>query len=167
MVRAERVSGAVLLVVPLAAVLGGPATALAGPRAEPSIVAPAESLPAVRRALALLPRKPERLGVVDAEGATPEVREKLLKVDAFVTKGGRSVYLMRHSEVLKGAQSGAPVYVCMLAAIIWHEMAHIDGADEAGAQRQEESLWKRFLMDNRVDRVTALRYLSAMSERRH
>jgi hypothetical protein len=55
----------------------------------------------------------------------------------------------------------------MLAAIIWHELAHIDGADEKQAQRQEESLWKRFLLDERVDRVTALRYLAAMNNRRH
>jgi hypothetical protein len=47
-----------------------------------------------------------------------------------------------------------------------HEMAHIDGADEAGAQRREEGLWKRFVMDGRVDRVTALRYLKLMNDRR-
>ena len=44
-------------------------------------------------------------------------------------------------------------------------MAHIDGADEEQAQHREEGLWKRFVVDGRVDRVTALRYLKLMSDR--
>jgi len=32
-------------------------------------------------------------------------------------------------------------------------------------QRREEGLWKRFLVEGRVDRVTALRYLKLMSDR--
>lgn len=53
----------------------------------------------------------------------------------------------------------------MLASIIWHEMAHLDGADEREAQRREENLWTRFLLDGRVDRMTALRYLALFSRR--
>jgi len=32
-------------------------------------------------------------------------------------------------------------------------------------QRREEGLWKRFLVEGRVDRVTALRYLKLMTDR--
>jgi hypothetical protein len=53
----------------------------------------------------------------------------------------------------------------MLAAIIWHEMTHLDGADERGAQGTEEGLWKRFVVERRVDPVTAPRYLKAMDDR--
>ncbi len=125
-----------------------------------------EEAAAIGRALQLLSRKPETVAVIDPDEATPGGQKILAQSDAFVTKGGRIVYLNRHSEVLKGARQGASIFDCMLAAIIWHEMAHIDGADEAGAQRREEGLWKRFVMDGRVDRVTALGYLKLMNDRR-
>jgi len=51
------------------------------------------------------------------------------------------------------------------AAIIWHEMAHLGGADEREAQRKEEGPWKRFVVEKRVDAVTALRYLKLMDDR--
>jgi hypothetical protein len=57
-----------------------------------------------------------------------------------------------------GAESAEPhgalvTHVHALAAIIWHEMAHIAGADEAEAQDHEEKLWTRFVRDKLVDRV--------------
>ena len=100
----------------------------------------------------LLSRRPEKVVVVDPDDATPRGQEILAKSDAFITAGGRIVYINRHSEVLNGARQGSSLYICMLGSIIWHEMAHIDGADEHGAQHQEEGLWKRFLGEGRVDR---------------
>jgi hypothetical protein len=129
------------------------------------LAAAPEDAAAIERALHLLPRRPEKVAIIDPDDATPEGQKILEKSDAFITKGGRIVYINRHSEVLKGARQCAAIYICMLAAIIWHEMAHIDGADEEGAQRREEGLWKRFLVEGRVDRVTALRYLKLMNER--
>jgi hypothetical protein len=129
------------------------------------VAAAPEDAAAIESALHLLSRRPEKVAVIDPDEATPEGRKILAKSDAFITKGGRIVYVNRHSEVLNGARQGASIYVCMLAAIIWHEMAHIDGADEEGAQRREEGLWKRFLVEGRVDRVTAMRYLKLMNER--
>jgi len=70
-----------------------------------------------------------------------------------------------HSEVLKGAREGSRIHTYMLAAIIWHEMAHLGGADEREAQRKEEGLWKRFVVEKRIDAVTALRYLKLMDDR--
>lgn len=129
------------------------------------LVAASEDATAVRRALQLLSRRPEKVVVIDPDDATPQGQKILAKSDAFITAGGRIVYINRHSEVLNGARQGSSLYICMLASIIWHEMAHIDGADEHGAQRQEEGLWKRFLVEGRVDRVTALRYLKLMNDR--
>ena len=31
----------------------------------------------------------------------------------------------------------------MLAAVIWHEMAHTEGLDERQAQQRKEDLWKQ------------------------
>ena len=52
-----------------------------------------------------------------------------------------------------------------LASVIWHEMAHAEGADECEARRREQSLWTTFVRDQRVDEVTALRYLEALTKR--
>jgi hypothetical protein len=130
------------------------------------VAAATEDAAAIGRALQLLSRRPEKVAVIDPDDATPEGQKILATLDAFITKGGRIVYINRQSEVLKGARQGGTLHVCMLAAIIWHEMAHIDGADEDAAQRREEGLWKRFVIDGRVDRVTALRYLKLMNDRR-
>jgi hypothetical protein len=53
----------------------------------------------------------------------------------------------------------------MLATIIWHEMAHLDGADERGARKAEQDLWTRFVRDGVCDEVTGLRYLRALASR--
>lgn len=117
------------------------------------------------RVLKLLPKRPARVVVIDPNQAKPDVRQTLLRLDAFITKGGRVVYLTSHSEVMQGVLKGSDLHEHILAAIIWHEMAHIDGANETEARRQEEELWTQFLMDERVDRVQALRYLAALKSR--
>jgi hypothetical protein len=57
------------------------------------------------------------------------------------------------------------LYEYLLASIIWHEMAHVDGAGERAARRAEEQLWTRFVRDGIFDPVTALRYLRALANR--
>jgi hypothetical protein len=163
----SRITNAIRLFGGISVLLVGPGTcASAGPPNDQRIIAAApEDAAAIARALRLLPRRPETVAVIDPDGATPEGRKILRKADAFITKGGRIVYVNRQSEVLEGARRGSAIHVHMLAGIIWHEMAHIQGADEPEAQRREESMWKRFLLDGRVDRVTALRYLNAMNDR--
>lgn len=122
--------------------------------------------PILERVLSLLPKRPLQLLVIDPNQAKPDVRRTLLALDAFITKGGRVVYLTSHSEVLQGALKGSQLCEYILATIVWHEMAHIDGADEAEAQRREEQLWTAFLMEERVDRIQGLRYLKALKRRR-
>jgi hypothetical protein len=122
--------------------------------------------PILERVLKLLPKRPLQVLIIDPNEAQPDVRRTLLTLDAFITKGGRVVYLTSNSEVLQGAQKGSQICEYILATIVWHEMAHIDGADEAEAQRREEQLWTAFLMEERVDRIQGLRYLKALKSRR-
>jgi hypothetical protein len=122
--------------------------------------------PILERVLKLLPKRPLEVAVIDPDQAQPDVRRTLLTLDAFITKGGRVVYLTSHSEVLQGALQGSRLCDYILATIVWHEMAHIDGANEAEAQRREEELWTAFLMEERVDRIQGLRYLKALKSRR-
>jgi hypothetical protein len=53
----------------------------------------------------------------------------------------------------------------VVAIKIWHEMAHIAGADELEAQRQEEELWKEFIVSQKVDSRRGLAYLELLRKR--
>ena len=127
---------------------------------------------AVSRAIAHLSRRPIHVAVIDAHEAKPGVRETLLKLDAFTLRldavtmdRSKVVYLVKQSTVLQEAAKGSQFYEHVLASIIWHEMAHLDGADERGARHAEEQLWTRFVRDGISDQVTALRYLNALTKR--
>jgi hypothetical protein len=120
---------------------------------------------AIVSALRALPRLPSRVAVIDADEASPDVRETLLGLDAFVVRGSRVVYVVRQSRLLRGAREAAPLHVHALAAVLWHEMAHADGADEREAREREEAIWTSFIRDGRVDPTAALRYLSALTRR--
>jgi len=120
----------------------------------------------LERVLKLLPKQPAQIVIVDPDQIEGDVRKALLQMDAFVTKGGLVVYLTVHSPVLQGALKGWTLYDYILATVIWHEMAHIDGGDEREAQRQEEALLTRYIMDERVDRGDGMRYLAMLKDRR-
>jgi hypothetical protein len=50
----------------------------------------------------------------------------------------------------------------MLAAVIWHEMAHLDGLGEAQARRREEELWTGFVATRTVETTFGLVYLAEL-----
>ena len=117
-------------------------------------------------ALEALPRRPERIVVVDNE-ASPAGHEKQWRdLDAFVPVGARVIYLRRQSQTLLAAEYSGGPYVLMLAAIIWHEMAHAEGLDERHAQEREEDLWKQFVQRGIVDSGVGLTYLDELRRRR-
>jgi hypothetical protein len=120
---------------------------------------------AVVRALRLLSALPARVAILDAEDARPEVKVTLLRLDAFVLKGRPEVYIVRQSPLLRCAVRHELLCTNALAAVLWHEMAHVDGADERLARKREEALWTTFIRDQQVDPVAALRYLDAMVHR--
>jgi hypothetical protein len=120
----------------------------------------------IARALRLLPRQPDKVIVVDANSGTRLPGERLQHVEAFVTRGERVVYLVRQGVTLQRASRGPGIFDYALATVIWHEMAHIDGADEAKAQRAEEQLWMQFVVARRVDSTIGLRYLALLEKRR-
>ena len=120
----------------------------------------------LRAALEALPRRPERIVVVDTK-ALPLGHEKQMRdLDAFVSIGSRVIYLRRQSPTLLAAEYSGGPYVLMLAAIIWHEMAHTEGLDERHAQEWEEDLWKQFVQRRLVDSGVGLAYLDELRRRR-
>jgi hypothetical protein len=120
---------------------------------------------AIRSALAQLPRQPRRIAVMDVMPGRAEVRQYLLTLDAFTVRGNDVIYVVQQSAVLKGARSGSTVYRAILATILWHEMAHLDGAPEWRARQAEEDLWRTLVRDGLIDRVLALRYLDLLTRR--
>jgi hypothetical protein len=119
----------------------------------------------VARVIRLLPRPPEKVVVIDADISGQSLHDKLQHVEGFVIRGERVVHLVRQSDTLQRALKGPGIFDYALAITIWHEMAHIDGADEATAQRAEEQLWTEFVVAGHVDRVQGMRYLALLKKR--
>jgi hypothetical protein len=67
---------------------------------------------------------------------------------------------------LQAALEGPGIYDYALATVIWHEMAHIGGADETAAREAEEQLWMQFILAQRVDRTRGMQYLALLNQRR-
>jgi len=120
----------------------------------------------LRAALEALPRRPERIAVVDDEAVSPALEKQRRDLDAFVPGGSRVIYLRRQSVTLIAAEYSGGPYVLMLAAVIWHEMAHTEGLDERHARDREEDLWKEFVQRGLVDSGVGLTYLDQLRRRR-
>jgi hypothetical protein len=119
----------------------------------------------VARVRKLLPRQPERIVVLDA-GHQPQALRRVEGTEAFVMVGETTVYLNKEGSTFQQALGGEGIADFALAIIIWHEMAHIAGANEAQAQLQEEQLWRQFVLQRRVDAPRGLNYLRLLRNRR-
>jgi hypothetical protein len=116
----------------------------------------------LRAALGALPRTPERIEVVAAEEILPDIRERVRHLCGFVLERSRTIYLRRESAIVREAERSGGPYVLMLAAVIWHEMAHLDGLGEAQARRREEELWTGFVATRTVETTFGLVYLAEL-----
>src|SRR5262245_61340924 len=121
---------------------------------------------AVAHAIALLPRRPADVRVVDRDRMPAERRARLQRVQGYMAEGDSTVYLVKQGEVLQHAIRYGGVYDYALATIIWHEMAHIEGGAESGARREEERLWRWFVLGRQVDQASGMAYLARLAQRR-
>ena len=119
---------------------------------------------AIDRASRMLPRQPDKIVIVERPTA-PSQHAGGPRPEAFVNLGEPTVYLVRQGATLQRASEGPGIFDFALAAIIWHEMAHIDGGDETKAQRAEEQLWREFILGGRVDRTRGMQYLALLHRR--
>lgn len=126
----------------------------------------------IRDALAILPEQPAYVSVIDVDAQEDSrVRQALHRLEAFTLPGKRGVYVTLHGTTLRRAlrPRDKRIYcldVHVLAAMVWHEMAHLAGADEPAAQTREEQLWKGFMRDGCVDPELALRQMQIYASRR-
>lgn len=114
------------------------------------------------RVLDLLRSPPERIVVVDLDTLDRAARERIQKLEAFVLTGVAAVIVVRQGQTYRQAEHGSAVDGLALASIIWHEMAHLDGLDEAAAVAREQELWRRWRALGRVDGELALTYIGRL-----
>ena len=119
----------------------------------------------IQSALEALPRRPARIVIVDY-AAAPSAAHRARDLDGFVPVGSRVIYLRRQSPTLRSAEYQGGAYLLVLAAVIWHEMAHAEGVDETGARQREEDLWESFVRAGRVESGVGLSYLAELRQRR-
>ena len=119
----------------------------------------------VSRVLGLLPERPEAIVVIDADRSVRSLRQRLENVEAFVTVGTRTVCLKKQAVTFQLALKRGGMWDYALACIVWHEMAHIAGADETEAQRRQEDLWRQFIVSRKVEAGAGVRYLLMLRER--
>jgi hypothetical protein len=119
----------------------------------------------VRRVLNLLPRQPVQVKVFDTDDTTELLKSKYAHVEGFVLDGNPAVFLRKQSSTFQHALAGPGIWDYALAITVWHEMAHLDGADERHAQEKEEELWRQFVVAGRVDTRRGMAYLALLRKR--
>ena len=98
--------------------------------------------PAIRRAQSLLdPPIPVPIHVVDVRNLPPTLGEMVKGTCAYVHKGFARIYVTSSCPVYRAAQES--LFDAMkLAAILRHEMAHLDAADETRAYQVEAAAFR-------------------------
>jgi hypothetical protein len=120
----------------------------------------------VKRVIPLLPLLPPPIVVLDAKQQPRALKDKMKGVEAFVNTGKSTIYLNSQSAAFQHALRGPGIWDYELAITIWHEMAHLAGADEPEAQRREEALWLEFVVAGKIDSRQGMSYLQLMRKRR-
>ncbi len=120
----------------------------------------------LQSALEALPRRPERIVMVDDAAAMLADHRQLRELDGYVLPGSPVIYLQRRGATLVAAEYSGGPYLLMLAVVIWHEMAHTEGLDEPHAQEREEKLWQQFVQRGIVNSSVGLTYLDELRRRR-
>ena len=120
----------------------------------------------VSRVLELLPRKPREVVVIDLNDQPRAIRQQFDGVEGFVRDGDGRIFLTKQGSNFQNALNRVGIWDYALAITVWHEMAHLAGADEREAQRQEEQLWREFVVSGKVDASRGLAYLRLLRNRR-
>jgi hypothetical protein len=142
-----------LLLTTLSAAPGMPAQQVAGEHSVSATVPPAGP---IARALALLGHEHQSVVLFDPTQYDDAHRVKLEQFEAFVFRERREIYLNRRGRAYGDALAGNPEGVYVLAAILAHELAHLEGMDERGALEAERRYVYRFMKEGRISVDTAL-----------
>jgi hypothetical protein len=147
-----------------AATLAATILVSAGPAAGATPCLPCDEV--VKRVVSLLPETPPPIVVLDATQQPRTLQDKMKGVEAFVNPGKPTIYLNSQGSDFQHALKGSGIWDYALAITIWHEMAHLKGADERTAQEREEELWLQFVTAGKIDSQRGLAYLQLLKKRR-
>ena len=117
---------------------------------------------AVQRALRLVSGPVAPVVVIDPELA-PDAKT-LRGLDAFVVREPdgslrRRIYVNARSPIMRGAIDGSRLSLAVLAAVVHHEMQHLEGRSEAQARAAERDLFTRLMDEGVVARQEGTRFL--------
>jgi hypothetical protein len=116
------------------------------------------------RVLEVLPARPERIEILDLASLSDTARRKLDGRDAFVLSGQRAIVVIRQGATLRQAEFGDGLDRLVLASLVWHELAHVNGADERAALDQERALWRGFIRLGLVSSSDGMAYIQRLRE---
>jgi hypothetical protein len=133
----------------------------ASAQAAPPLPAGAALTAIVDQALMLLGQPKQSVVIFDPLQYDSDHRAKLEHYEAFVLAKQPAIYLNRRGWAVEEALSGRPDGVYIVAAILAHERAHLEGKDESGALAAEERCVYQFMKEGRIPVDVALRHLQS------
>jgi len=101
--------------------------------------------------LALVPAQPPLIVIVDLDDLSIDARQRVGNLEAFVLSGNPAVFVVRQGVALRDAELGGAFDRLLLASVVWHEMAHLDGLDEPAALEREARFWRELVGAGRID----------------
>jgi rhodanese-related sulfurtransferase len=119
-----------------------------------------------RGVLDVLPVRPVRIVILSANSLSPAARQKIRGLEAFVVDGDATVYVLRQAVTLRRAEAGDAFDRLVLASVIFHEMCHVGGLDEAAALGAEQTLWRGFVRAGRVEFALGMTYVQKLGDER-
>jgi hypothetical protein len=141
-----------------ALVVAGEAWALP-PSAQEPAPGPTPLTTVVAHALGLLGHAHQPVVIFDPIQYDEAHRMKIERFEAFIFAERREIYLNRRGRACEETLAGRPHGVYVLAALLAHELAHLDGKDERGALQAEEGCVFRFMKEGRIPVDVALDHL--------
>jgi hypothetical protein len=148
-------------------------TATAQPDAGTQVPGPSSSIEAaLEAAIGILPerhRPQVPLIVVDPSTASRQLLRMSRRACAFVLEPARSVIFVRADcpALVEYLRSGDRVALMVVAALVAHENAHVDGAGELEARRVEMAVFSHLTANSHPsDRKRALHWIAAAGARR-
>jgi hypothetical protein len=120
----------------------------------------------ISRALALIGRLDQRVILFDPERYDSVHRRKLQRLEAFVFAERTEIYLNLRGRAYREAAQGRPHSVYILAAILGHEVAHLQGKDERAALVEERNLIYGFMKHGQIPAAVAQAHLENVWQQR-
>ena len=140
--------------------------ALAFPAAAAEVAPIQDYSGVIAKALLLTGHPEQRVILFDPQQYDADHRRTLERLEAFVLGGGTDIYLNCRGRAYKEASAGEPHGVYVLAAILAHETAHLEGKNERTALAEERGVVFGFMKAGQIPPDVALQHLQSAWDQR-